>query len=140
MGFGPVDVIIIGFPGNKFSGQIAPALMELVESKTIRLIDLLFVSKDADGTVTTLEIADLDPVHGPAYLEIDVSHPGALDDEDAEELSEDLEPNSSALLVAFENTWAAKFVDAIRAADAVIIDQVRIPAAVVDDFVASAFE
>ncbi len=140
MGFGPVDVIIIGFPGNKFSGQIAPALMELVESKTIRLIDLLFVSKDAEGNVTTLEIADLDPEHGPAYLEIDLSHPGALDDEDAEELSEDLEPNSSALLVAFENTWAAKFVDAIRAADAVVIDQVRIPAAVVDDFVASAFE
>lgn len=140
MGFGPVDVIIIGFPGNKFSGQIAPALMELVESKTIRLIDLLFVSKDAGGTVTTLEIADLDPVHGPAYLEIDVSHPGALDHEDAEELSEDLEPNSSALLVAFENTWAAKLADAIRAADAVVIDQVRIPAAVVDDFVASAFE
>jgi len=139
MGFGPVDVIIIGFPGNKFSGQIAPALLELVENQTIRLIDLLFVSKDLDGTITTLEIADLDPAHGPAYLEIAVTHAGALDHEDAEELSEDLEPGSSALLVAFENTWAAKFSDAIIAADAIVIDQVRIPAAVVDDFVASAF-
>lgn len=140
MGFGPVDVIIIGFPGNKFSGQIAPALLELVENKTIRLIDLLFVSKDLDGTITTLEIADLDHEHGSAYLEIDVTHAGALDHEDAQELSEDLEPGSSALLVAFENTWAAKFSDAIIAADAIVIDQVRIPAAVVDDFVASAFE
>ena len=132
MGFGPVDVIIIGFPGNKFNGQIAPALLELVENKTIRLIDL-------DGTVTTIEIADLDPEHGPAYLEIDVTHAGALDHEDAQELSEDLEPGSSALLVAFENTWAAKFADAIIASDAVVIDTIRIPAAVVDDFVASAF-
>jgi uncharacterized membrane protein len=140
MGFGPVDVIIIGFPGNKFNGQIAPALLELVENKTIRLIDLLFVSKDLDGTVTTLEIADLDPAHGPAYLEIAVTHAGALDHEDAQELSEDLEPGSSALLVAFENTWAAKFADAIIASDAVVIDTIRIPAAVVDDFVASAFE
>ena len=140
MGFGPVDVIIIGFPGNKFNGQIAPALLELVENKTIRLIDLLFVSKDLDGTVATLEIADLDPAHGPAYLEIAVTHAGALDHEDAQELSEDLEPGSSALLVAFENTWAAKFADAIIASDAVVIDTIRIPAAVVDDFVASAFE
>ena len=140
MGFGPVDVIIIGFPGNKFNGQIAPALLELVENKTIRLIDLLFVTKDLDGTVTTIEIADLDPEHGPAYLEIDVTHAGALDHEDAQELSEDLEPGSSALLVAFENTWAAKFADAIIASDAVVIDTIRIPAAVVDDFVASAFE
>jgi len=139
MGFGPVDVIIIGFPGNKFNGQIAPALLELVENKTIRLIDLLFVSKDLDGTVATLEIADLDPAHGPAYLEIAVTHAGALDHEDAQELSEDLEPGSSALLVAFENTWAAKFADAIIASDAVVIDTIRIPAAVVDDFVASAF-
>ena len=140
MGFGPVDVIIIGFPGNKFNGQIAPALLELVENKTIRLIDLLFVTKDLDGTVATLEIADLDPAHGPAYLAIEVTHAGALDHEDAQELSEDLEPGSSALLVAFENTWAAKFADAIIASEAVVIDTIRIPAAVVDDFVASAFE
>jgi uncharacterized membrane protein len=140
MGVGPVDVIIIGFPGNKFNGQIAPALLELVENKTIRLIDLLFVTKDLDGTVATLEIADLDPAHGPAYLSIEVTHAGALDHEDAQELSEDLEPGSSALLVAFENTWAAKFADAIIASEAVVIDTIRIPAAVVDDFVASAFE
>ena len=60
MGLGPVDVVIIGFPGNKFTGQIAPAILELVENRTIRIIDLLFVSKDSDGVVTTFEIADLD--------------------------------------------------------------------------------
>ena len=132
MAFGPVDVIIIGFPCNKFSGRIAPAVMELVDSGTIRVIDLLFVSKDTDGSVTTIEASDLDPETGPSYLAIDVVQPGALGPEDADEVSEDLEPNSSALLIAFENVWAAKVVEACRAADAVVIDQIRIPADVVE--------
>ncbi len=134
MGLGPVDVVIIDFPGNKFNGQIAPAIVDLVANGTIRLIDLLFVSKDADGVVTTLAIEDLDPATGPSFLSLDISFPGALDAEDAEEISEDLAPNSSALLVAFENTWAAKFTDAIRASEAVVVDQIRIPAEVVNGF------
>ena len=136
MGFGPVDVVIIGFPGNKFSGQIAPAVIELVEAGTIRVIDLLFVSKDARGVVTSIEMSDLDPDTGPAFMSIDVLQPGALGPEDAEEISEDLELNSSALLVAFENSWATKVVDACRAADGVVIDQIRIPADVVDSALA----
>ncbi len=129
---GPVDVIIIGFPGNKFSGRIAPAVMDLVDSGTIRVLDLLFVSKDADGVVTTVAASDLDPDTGPSYLAIDVSRPGALGPEDADEVGDDLKPSSSALLIAFENAWAAKVSDACRAADAVLIDQIRIPADVVD--------
>ena len=54
MAVGPVDVYIIGFPGNKFTGRIAPAILDLVENGTIRVLDLLFVMKDADGVVTTL--------------------------------------------------------------------------------------
>jgi hypothetical protein len=126
MAVGPVDVYIIGFPGNKFSGRIAPAIMELVENRTIRVIDLLFLSKDADGVVTTLAASDIDE-DGAAYLSIDVSQPGALGPEDAEEVSDDLPANSSALLIAFENLWTAKIVDALRAADAVMIDSIRIP-------------
>jgi hypothetical protein len=126
MAVGPVDVYIIGFPGNKFSGRIAPAIMELVESRTIRVIDLLFLSKDADGVVTTLAASDIDE-DGAAYLSIDVSQPGALGPEDAEEVSDDLPADSSALLIAFENLWTAKIVDALRAADAVMIDSIRIP-------------
>jgi len=137
MGAGPVDVVVMGFPGNKFSGEIAPAVMELVDSGTIRVIDLLIVSKDADGVVTTIEAADLEPVTGPSLLEIDIALPGALGAEDADEISEDLAPNSTALLIAFENTWAAKVVDACRAADGVVIDQIRIPADVVDAVLAA---
>jgi hypothetical protein len=107
---GPVDVIIIGFPGNKFTGEIAPAILELVDSGTIRVLDLLFL---------TIEIAD----------------PDALNHEDAEEVGDDLPLDSSALLIAFENTWAARFVAACQAADAVVIDQIRIPVDVVNALV-----
>ncbi len=131
MAVGPVDVYIIGFPGNKFSGRIAPAILELVENRTIRVIDLLFLSKDADGVVTRLEAADIDE-EGAAYLSIDVTQPGALGQEDAEEVSDDLPANSSALLIAFENLWTAKVVDALQAADAVLIDSIRIPVDVVE--------
>jgi uncharacterized membrane protein len=132
MGVGPIDVVIIGFPGNKFSGQIAPAIMELVESGTIRVIDLLFVMKDADGVVLTIDAADLDADTGPRFMAINVIQPGALGPDDADEIAEDLEPNTSALLVAFENAWAAKFVEAVRAADGFVIDQIRIPADVTE--------
>ena len=137
MGVGPVDVVIIGFPGNKFTGQIAPALMELVDSGTVRVIDLLFVMKDEAGVVTTIAAEDLEPGVGAGYLSIDVVQPGALGDEDAEEVGDDLPLNSSALLVAFENAWAERFVDAVRAADGFVIDQIRIPADVVDSVLAS---
>ncbi|HEU5064270.1 MAG TPA: DUF6325 family protein [Gaiellaceae bacterium] len=136
MAVGPVDVYIIGFPGNKFTGRIAPAIMELVENGTIRILDLLFIMKDADGAVTTLEASDLDE-DGAAFVAIDVTRPGALGPEDAEEVSDDLPANSAALLIAFENLWAGKVVDALRAADAVLIDQIRIPVDVVEAFEAS---
>jgi hypothetical protein len=130
MAVGPVDVYIIGFPGNKFTGRIAPAIMELVENGTIRILDLLFVMKDADGIVTTLEAQDLDE-DGAAFVDINVAQPGALGPEDAEEVSDDLPSGSAAMLVAFENLWAGRLVEALQAADAVVIDSIRIPVDVV---------
>jgi len=131
MSVGPVDVYVIGFPGNKFTGKVAPALLEQVENGNLRILDLELVMKDAEGVVTTLSISDLDAKTGASFVGIDVAHPGALGDEDAEEISEDLPPNSSTMLVAVENLWAAKLVEALQAADAVMIDQVRIPVDVV---------
>lgn len=136
MAVGPVDVVIIGFPGNKFSGAIAPALMELVEARTIRVLDLLFVMKDADGVVTTITVEDLDPEVGAAFASVEVNEPGDLGPEDADEVADDLEPNSSALLIAFENSWAARFAQACLDADGYVIDQVRIPVDVVQAVVA----
>jgi hypothetical protein len=136
MAVGPVDVYIIGFPGNKFSGRIAPAILDLVENGTIRVLDLLFVMKDKDGVMTTLEARDMGE-EGAAFLSIDVAQPGALGSEDAEEVSDDLPSNSSALLLAFENLWAVKVVDALQAADAVLIDSIRIPVEVVEAAITS---
>lgn len=136
MDTGPVDVYIIGFPGNKFTGRIAPAIRELVDNGTIRVLDLLFVMKDADGVVTTIAIEDLDQ-EGAAFAELDVTEPGSLNEEDADEVSEDLPANSAAMLVAFENVWARKVVSALAAADAVLIDSIRIPADVVEQALAA---
>jgi hypothetical protein len=136
MAVGPVDVYIIGFPGNKFTGRIAPAILDLVENGTIRVLDLLFVMKDAEGVVTSLKASDLDD-QGAEFLSIDIAQPGALGHEDAEEVSDDLPSNSSAMLIAFENLWAGEVVDALQAADAVLIDSIRIPADVVAALAAS---
>ena len=133
---GPVDVVIIGFPGNKFTGKIAPAIAELVENNTIRILDLLFVTTDDAGTVSALRIQDLASDMQPGLVELDTFMPGALDEHDAQELAEDLPANSSALLVAFENVWASKFVAAIQEAEAVVIDQIRIPADAVAELLA----
>ena len=76
MEVGPVDVYIIGFPGNKFAGRTLPVILELVDSGTIRILDLLFVMKDADGVVTTIAAEDLDE-DGAAFLcDVDVTEPG----------------------------------------------------------------
>jgi hypothetical protein len=130
MEVGPVDVYIIGFPGNKFNGRVAPAILELVENGMIRILDLLFVSKDSEGVTTVIQAEDLDQ-DGAGFLDIEVTQPGALNEEDAEEVSDDLPPNTSAMLVAFENVWLRKLVDAMQDADAVVIDSIRIPVDVV---------
>jgi hypothetical protein len=132
MAVGPVDIVIIGFPGNNFSGGVAPAIAELVESGIVRVLDLLFVIKDADGVTTTIDIGDLDPEVGAGYVAIDVAEAGALGPEDAEEVSDDLPLDSSALLIAFENAWAERFVGAVRDSDGFVIDQIRLPADVVE--------
>jgi hypothetical protein len=134
MPLGPVDVYVIAFPGNQFSGEIVPAILEQVENGTIRVIDVLFVTKDAEGNVGVLTIEDLGP-EGAAFVQVDVMQAGALNEEDAEEISDDLEPNSSALLIAYENTWMQGLIGAFARAGAVPLSQVRIPASVVNEVI-----
>jgi hypothetical protein len=134
MPLGPVDVYIIGFPGNNFRGEIVPAILEQVEKGVIRVVDILFVVKDLDGNVATLTIEDLGP-EGAAFAEVDVYSSGALNEEDADEVSEDIPAGSSALLIAYENTWMQDLVGAFARAGAVPIDQIRIPAYVVNEVI-----
>lgn len=135
MPLGPVDVYVIAFPGNQFSGEIAPAILEQVANGTIRVVDTLFVMKDAEGDLAVLEIEDLGP-EGAAYVELDVLSPGALNEEDAEEIADLIPENTSVLMIAYENTWMEGLVGAFARAGAVPLNHVRIPAAVVNAVVA----
>jgi uncharacterized membrane protein len=127
---GPVDLAVIKFTGNKFTGEVAPALLDLVQAGTVRVLDALFITRDEDGTVGSIEIGDLGPDMKPAFVAIDgAGAPGVglLDAEDVEEVGGTLEPNTSALLLVFENTWAAKFAGACRRAGGELVDIARVP-------------
>jgi hypothetical protein len=131
MPLGPVDVYVIAFPGNNFSGEIVPAILEQVGNGNIRVLDLLFVMKDAEGDIAVLDIENLGP-EGASYVELDIVSPGALNEEDADEVAESIPANSSALMIAFENTWMEGLIGAFARAGALPIDHIRIPATVVN--------
>src|SRR3972149_3297963 len=92
----------VAFPGDRFRGEIAPPLAELMDRQTIRLIDLAFVIKDEDGNVAALEVGDLDSEVGAAFAELAGQGPGGLlNQEDLEAAAEELDPNSSAALLVW---------------------------------------
>jgi uncharacterized membrane protein len=124
---GPVEYMIVAFPGNKFRGEIAPALADLVEANTIRIIDLAFVGKDADGNVVAFELSDLDDDVQEKINSLDPERGGLLNDDDLMAAAEELEPNSSAALLVWEDLWAARVAQAIRDADGIVLDIERIP-------------
>jgi hypothetical protein len=119
--------MVVAFPGNRFEGQIAPALQELVESETIRVIDLAFVAKDGDGNVAAFEASDLDPEVQQALERVGAAHTGLFNDEDLMAAGEELDPNSSAALLVWEDLWAARLANAIRDAGGELYDLGRIP-------------
>src|SRR4051812_10607048 len=139
MDIGPIDVAVIKFAGNQFTGTVAPALFDLVESSTVRVFDALFVYRTATGQVGSLEIGDLGPEMTPAFVSVDGKAGfGLLAADDVAEVGEDLEPNTSALLLVFENTWAAQFAGACRRAGGQLVDIARIPSQAVTDALANA--
>lgn len=131
MDIGPVEYMIVAFPGNRFTGEIAPALAELVESNTVRIIDLAFVTKDAEGNVAALELGDLESDVFKAFDALSPEVMGLLNQEDLDAAAGELEPNSSAALVVWEDVWAARLAAAIRNADGVVLDLERVPHEVV---------
>ncbi|MEX1008752.1 MAG: DUF6325 family protein [Acidimicrobiia bacterium] len=133
---GPVEVVLVEFPGNQFSGEIAPALQELVESGTIRVIDLVFVAKDADGNAAGIELEDLHPDARGAFDPLVEELAGLISDEDVEDLAEGLEPNSSAAILLFENVWATRFRDAVVHSGGQLLARIPIPPAALDEILA----
>ena len=136
MSIGPVEYIAIAFPGNKFSGEIVPAIKELQDAGTIRVLDLVIITKDADGHVTAIELSEASAEEQATLAALGVQSRNLLGQEDVEDIGEALDPNSTAGLMIWENVWAERFATSLRAADGVLIANGRIPAAVVEEIMA----
>lgn len=136
MSLGPVELLVIKFPGNQFTGEIVPALKELVDSGTIRIIDLIFARKDKDGNVLVVELNELDDDAYAAYNGVVGDLSGTLTAEDVNQLAATLERNSSAGMMLFENTWATRFQNAVLKANGKLVLNERIPHAVVQQLIA----
>jgi Family of unknown function (DUF6325) len=128
---GPVDYAIVAFPGNRFKGEIGPAIADLVDAGTIRVIDIAFVGKDADGEVMAMELTELDPDVQAGLEKAGVEVNGLLNEDDLRGAAEELEPNSSAALLVWENVWARQVTQAMRDAGGVLLAFERLPHEVV---------
>ena len=130
---GPIDYLLVEWPGRQPNGEVAPHLVDLVDRGLIRILDIAFVSKDEDGAVAGIELADL----GDGATELEVfagASSGLISDDDLSEAAGALEPGTSAALLIFENTWAAPFVAAVRRSGGQLVASGRIPA---DDVLAA---
>ena len=134
---GPVEFIVLRFPGNRFTGDIAPALEDLLEQGLIRIIDLAVVGKAADGTVSILEMQELSPEVAAAFAKLKGSIGGLLSEADLDDLAASMEPETTAAAMLFEHVWATRFAAAVRAADGELVLSERIPHAVVAEARAS---
>jgi hypothetical protein len=131
---GPIDLVLLRFPGNQFNGSIAPALRDVVDKGIIRVVDILFVFKDTDGTVGSLEVGALTPELDQAFIDVNGELGGGLlDSEDVADIANDLDTNSSIVVLAVENVWAVPFIEAVRQSGGELVDQARVPSEVVDD-------
>jgi len=137
---GPIEVLVVAFPGNTFNGKIVPALADLVDKNTISIIDGLLVSKNESGDVSFAEFDELGvnddaAALAPLFERVD----GLLSDDDVDELSAGLENNSSAAILVFEHTWFKPLRDAVLDSGGVLLQDVHGPESVVDE-VLSAIE
>lgn len=123
---GPIDYVLVEWPGRQPTGEAMPHLIDLVERGTIRILDLAFIAKGEDGSVAALEIADL----GDVVAEFAVFEGASSDlvsDDDIAEAGAALEPGTSAALLIYENRWAAPFAAAVRRSGGQLVASGRIP-------------
>jgi Family of unknown function (DUF6325) len=113
--FGPIDVVVIGYPaGAPMKGDAVPILLDLVDRGIIRVLDALFVRKDADGTFSGFDLADLDEDSVGDLTVFAGANTGLLGDEDVALAAAQIEPGTAAVMILYENRWAAPFISAVR--------------------------
>jgi len=138
MSLGPVELLVVEFPGNDFRGEIAPALRKLVEQGTVRIIDLVFISRDDTGVVHSRELTEIESDLLLTWDPLVDDVLGLLSGDDIQQLGQSLSLNSSAALLLFENSWATEFRDAVVRANGKLVLSERIPKAVIDELLAAA--
>jgi len=124
---GPVDWIVVEFPGSRFNGEIAPTLVDLVDRDVIRILDLLLLKKDDNGTLDVFEIADVEDSELGELRTYETALATLLSEEDVVAAAEAVEPGSTAALLVWENRWAAPFGSAVRHAGGQLVASGRIP-------------
>lgn len=135
--FGPVDFLLIEFPGDQLNGSAGAAVLDLIDAGIIRLWDAIIVAKDADGTVSGIEISELAPELTGGFDSLAGARSGLVGDEDIIEAGEALEPGTVAALLVYENAWAIPFIKAARSSGGQVVATARIPADVVMEAVAA---
>jgi hypothetical protein len=124
---GPIDYLVVEFPGSKMTGEGLPLLVDLVDRGIIRILDLVFVKKELDGSVKGMVVADLDKDGKLDLAVFEGAASGLLAQEDLDEAGGVLEPGSSAGLLVYENRWAAPFASALRRGGGQVVASGRIP-------------
>ena len=124
---GSVDWIVVEFPGSKFNGEVAPAIMDLVDRELVRVLDLLVIKKDEDGGFDVFETGDLDDGELGQLHRDEAELAMVLSEQDVIDLAETVEPGSSAAVLVWENLWAAPVGAAIRHAGGQLVASGRIP-------------
>jgi hypothetical protein len=124
---GPVDWIVVEFPGSRFNGEIAPILEDLVQRGTVRVLDLLLIKKDEDGALEFFELSDLDESEIGTLRAYETELATLLSEEDVTAVAASVEPGSTAALLVWENRWAAPFGSAVRRAGGQLVAGGRIP-------------
>jgi len=125
---GPIDIAVIAYPaGAPMTGEAAPLLLDLVDRGIIRVLDVLFVMENEDGTFSGFEATDLEPGHVGDFKIFEGASSGLLGEEDVAQAAEAIEPGSAAVMIVYENRWAAPFIAAVRRNGGILVDNQRIP-------------
>jgi Family of unknown function (DUF6325) len=124
---GPIDYLVLEFPGNKMTGGAFPLLVDLVDRGVVRILDLVFVRKEVDGSIVGLQLTDLDADGTLDLTVFEGASSGLLGDGDIAEAGNVLEPGSSAGILVYENVWAAPLAREIRRSGGQLVASGRIP-------------